>query len=331
MNATASLEGPTVCPDSDLLARVAEWPEFVSWKELTQPVLARLAREQGMDLATALLYVLLCRSPEHGPFIRRLDAIPSPSPAELPDPGFRILIAPGAFYRASPRCPGNGWLIRQEAARFGYPAGLIPVPPFAAPAECGRVICENLLPQQDQPIILVSLSKGGLDVAAALARPEARDAFAPVRAWVSMSGILCGTPLVGWLRQRPLRSLFLRCLFRLRGHSFAALPDLDRAPTGPAACLLQVPAHMRVFHVVGFPLRRHLSSPLMRRGYRRLSPLGPNDGVALLADTCGLPGRVYPVWGADHYLRQAGESLASLFARLLGYLTTESSPRGARP
>ena len=38
------------------------------------------------------------------------------------------------------------------------------------------------------------------------------------------------------------------------------------------------------------------------------------------ADVCQLPGFVYPVWGADHYLRPAGVDIRGLAARILHYL-----------
>jgi hypothetical protein len=71
----AALEGLGHLPDDErrLLAEVAEWPEHRCWAELTQPVLARLTAERGIDFATTLLYDRLRRSEQHGPFIRRVD------------------------------------------------------------------------------------------------------------------------------------------------------------------------------------------------------------------------------------------------------------------
>jgi hypothetical protein len=61
---------------------------------------------------------------------------------------------------------------------------------------------------------------------------------------------------------------------------------------------------MRVIHVVGFPLTRHLSDALAVRGSARTAAWGPTDGGAfLLGDVSRLPGQIYPVWGCDHYLR----------------------------
>ena len=51
-----------------------------------------------------------------------------------------------------------------------------------------------------------------------------------------------------------------------------------------------------------------------------MSPLGPSDGTILLEDVFALPGRVYPVWGADHYLQPAGRDMSKLVANILSYL-----------
>ena len=49
------------------------------------------------------------------------------------------------------------------------------------------------------------------------------------------------------------------------------------------------------------------SMGIARRNHRLLAPLGPNDGGGvLLADACRWPGALYPVWGADHFMRPPG-------------------------
>jgi len=92
---------------------------------------------------------------------------------------------------------------------------------------------------------------------------------------------------------------------------------LDRRAGGPLDFPLLLPAHLRVVHIVGFPLACHLTSRLARRSYRRLAPLGPNDGGGiLLGDVTRLPGLIYPVWGADHYMRPAWD-VCSLIGRIV--------------
>ena len=71
-----------------------------------------------------------------------------------------------------------------------------------------------------------------------------------------------------------------------------------------------------VIHLLGFPLRQHLSNAIASRCHRQLARFGPNDGAMLLAEACALPGLIYPVWGADHYLRPEDRAEAVLIAIL---------------
>ena len=101
---------------------------------------------------------------------------------------------------------------------------------------------------------------------------------------------------------------------------------MERGPAGLLDGTLQVPDHIQVVHLFGFPLAEHLSRPLAQRGFHRIASLGPNDGGSnLLSDLIGLPGLTYPVWGADHYLRPNWD-IGSLIRRLFHYLLR--SPAG---
>ncbi len=93
--------------ERDLLARAAGWPGCACLAEATHAALARLASEQGMDFATALLYDRLCRSDQHGPFIHRINELLSQpregeAPAEPKQMDVLLAVAPGAYYRELP-------------------------------------------------------------------------------------------------------------------------------------------------------------------------------------------------------------------------------------
>jgi hypothetical protein len=174
------------------------------------------------------------------------------------------------------------------------------LPNLAPLRQNARQICGWLRRCSAERVILVSLSKGSADVKAALAEPDAGSAFAQVVAWVNVSGALDGSPLVDWFLAGSLRSHWTRFLLWIRRHDAAAIRELAHRPGIP----VMLPAHMRLIHVVGFPERKNLSSAFALRCHRRLEDLGPNDGAGLLlADALSWPGVVYPVWGADHYLR----------------------------
>jgi hypothetical protein len=165
------------------------------------------------------------------------------------------------------------------------------------------VILDWLGTRRDRRITLVSLSKGAADVKRALALSSSSSAFANVSAWVSFSGMAQGTPLIEWLHRRPLRWWGVRVWLWWYGHDARALDELRRGANSALTAWPTLPAHLRIVHICGFPLRRHLAHAWAPRGYERLAALGPNDGGGiLLADCATWPGIVCPIWGADHYL-----------------------------
>jgi hypothetical protein len=309
--------------ERELLARSAHCSDVVSCDELTVELLQQLAARQGIDCATAWLYKQVRQSPIHGPFIERLETQPRTfgSPPPLPA---TLVIVPGAFYVEFPHTGADGQLLREEAARFGCRSELVPLPSFGSLADNARILCEWLSARPEEPVLLASLSKGGADVKTALARPEAADAFRNVICWINLSGLLQGTPLVDWLFASTLRTWWFRLLFWLRGYNFRIIPELARGSNTPLSFELRLPPHLKAIHVVGFPLVPHLSNPLARRCFRRAQHLGPNDGAGIiLADAARLPGLVYPVWGADHYLRPTGLDVREIARRIFQYLSDE--------
>jgi hypothetical protein len=305
-----------------LLERAARWPGLPSCADLTAEAVQQVAAREGTDFATALLYDRVRRSPDHGPFIERVEAREGPTgPPRVPA---TVVIVPGAFYREYPRTGGNGWRVREEAKPLGFATDLVPTLSFGRLRTNARILCDWLKRDRRENLVLVSLSKGGADVKIALAEPDAGEAFRNVAFWVNLSGMLNGTPLVGWLFSRRLRVLWFRLLLGWRRYDFSVIPELARGPGTPLDGDLRLPAHLRAIHVAGFPLARHLTSGLARRCYRRVQALGPSDGAGiLLADVCRLPGLVYPVWGADHYLRPDGRDVRAIARKLLLHVRDE--------
>jgi hypothetical protein len=297
-----------------LFERAAAWPEHQSWTELTEAELRQLALSHGHDFAVALLYDRLRRSTEHGPFIRSVESLEH----SWPRPRAHLAIVPGAFYHERPETGADGRRLVALAARLGCRAECIPVASFGSVGENAGILQNWLIERRQQRFVLVSLSKGSLDVRAALRPPEAQRTFGNVIAWVNLSGLFQGTELVAWLKRRPWRSMLVWIYCWWRSYRWSILAELQRCPGRVAA--LPLPEQIPLVHVLGFPLCRHLSSPLARRAFARLTPLGPNDGGGnLLADALGWPGVIFPVWGADHYLRPNWD-VDDLLARLLGHL-----------
>jgi hypothetical protein len=284
--------------DGSLIARAG--PALADG-DLSDDRVAALAAGEGIDFATAALYHRVRTDSRRARFISRIESGDALSPPPEPP---RVVVMPGAFAREYPHTGADGSRVFELSAQLGWPAERVEVPSLSPMAENAAVLARVLARDRARPTIVVSLSKGGADVRAALQRPDAIDEWRGVRAWVSLSGIVTGTPLVEWLRARPLRCTGVRLLLRLRRQRFAVLDELRRGPGAPLDGPFAAPPGLRIVHVAAFPLQKYLGDAWARRGHARLAPLGPNDGGGiLLTDVARLPGDVYPVWGTDHYLR----------------------------
>ena len=308
--------------DQEILGRASCCPDLPNLVDCTEEALRDLSAREGIDFATALLYDRLRRSTDHQPFIDRLETLMT-STDPMPRLDARVVIVPGAFYKMYPRSGADGRVMREAAARFGIDTEIVPLPDFSSLGENARLICTWLSAHADdgRPIVLISLSKGGGDIKCALARDDAAQAFRHVAMWINLSGILDGTPLVTWLLADTWRSRWTRWYLKRRGYSdLSILRGLHRGNGSLLSGALNLPAHMRAIHVVGFPLSMHATNALARRNRVRLTPYGPNDGAGIiLADACRWPGRLYPLWSADHYLRAKDRALPRVSAALLRY------------
>ena len=309
-SAALAAEGESPVPDNVR----AVYPHL-RCADLTHEVLAGLSERHGIDFATAFFYDRVCRSSEHAEFIRQVDAI-EPNLTALPRVPGMLLVAPAAFWKEYPQFGGDGRLVRRVAGLFGMETGVAPVPSTASVMRAAEIIADTLRSSDDGEVVLASLSKGGADVRVAMQRwPElARK----VRVWLQIAGLLHGTPVVNGLLSG---SWWRRGLVRGYLAHTRADPQFLRELTWGDSSLLSgcavAPPGVRVINVVGFPMARHLRGNVAKR-HARMASLGPNDGSTLLRDAVVEGGLLYPLWGADHYMRVPG--IERLLHRLFVYL-----------
>lgn len=260
-----------------------------------------IVAERGLDFATALLYDRVRTSAEYS---REFDAIDRQCAApNTSAPAVRVAIVPGFLYREYPSSGADGRMLIEAARRIGWECDVIPVGSTGRLRNNGEMILQWLREHDDgRPFVLASISKGGSDIAAALKHPEREDAFRNVVGWVNVCGIVRGSQAVDRTLARWWQNVGFRLFFAARRWDFGAVRDL-RQMGGPLEEAFEAPATMRIVHAVGFPLAAHFTHPRLRSFHRLLGDLGPNDGAIVLTDLLQTPGVVYPVWGADHYLR----------------------------
>src|SRR5262249_38527655 len=150
-----------------------------------------------------------------------------------------VAIAPAALYREYRKSGADGKRLRDAAEAMGLRAATIPLEPTGSLDVNARILASWLRACAHDNIVLASLSKGSADVKKALALDP--DAFANVSAWVSVGGLLEGTPLARWLLSNERFPLAFRSVNRLAGVSFRFLAELERREGGPLDFPLRVP------------------------------------------------------------------------------------------
>jgi hypothetical protein len=310
--------------ETSLLQRAMDWPDQATLESLTAGTLQQIVKSEGIDFATALLFDRFQKSPRHADFIRRINSLrrsSSPTPGAIKA---KVVIVPGALYVERPDIGGDGRLVREVAASFGWSSELMPLASVGSVTENARRICDWLARHSAEKIILVSLSKGGPEVKVALTAPDAPLLFRNVVAWINVCGPLNGSRMANWILSSRLRTRLFRLQYHLQRRDFRFITDLRHGANAPLNFPLPLPSGMKLMSLVGFPLRQNLTTPFSRFYHRTLAADGPNDGTILLSDLHEWPGNIYPAWGMDHFFRPEPEARSLIVAMFL-YLTEELS------
>ena len=187
--------------------------------DCTPAKILQLAQASGLDFATALLYDRVLRHPAHANFFLQVQISPESTSSDLP----LIGVVPGAFYRQHKNTGADGSRVAEIFKSMGCPVECLPLESFGSLSRNAALIAHWLAKRRDQRIVLVSLSKGSADMKTALCLPDAPNLFRNVRAWISLSGLPLGTPLVAWLRNQRFRKWGVRLLLRFRGQRYSVV------------------------------------------------------------------------------------------------------------
>jgi hypothetical protein len=283
--------------------------------KINEAILHDLNSRLGTDIATAVLYVHFeSRVPYHA--VQQIGNTADLRP-------LLVAVVPGAFYREHPEVGADGRELLELSEQQPWDCERIPTESLGTPLTNAEIINSFLSrAAQSHRVILVSLSKGTTD--AGVAQTQRPDLFQKLAAWVSVSGVGCGTMMADWLLDKWYLRPILRFMLWRHGADQQAVSSLryNAAQTFKAATdETQSP----IVHIAGFPLQKHLSCRRARLWHRRFRTYGPNDSVVLLQDLLRLPGIVIPVWGTDHYLR-AGINAAERVTQLIAMLDGNSEP-----
>ncbi len=270
--------------------------------------LRELAKEHGNDLAAAVFNECVRQTEPHSSFIRNIDTmnIDAPLNNKKREP-IQLVLVPALGYKKYRFAGGDGGMVTEVASMLGMTTTLVQTSCRATIKENSRIVAETLdnLPHQG-PIIIASISKAALEVRRLFDVHPDLVREKRVVAWLSICGMPNGASVV-----ERLRDYFNVPLFRLSA-MLAGMPiELVRQMCRDHEMWhrgLKIPNDILVINVVAIPLLWHMQRSGIIRRYHLIGDWGPNDGAVLIGDSPALPGLIYPVWGADHYMRVPGTS-----------------------
>ena len=298
--------------DEVLLAKQAR----LLLEKYTNPIqyddLLRVSSQHGIDMASRCYYESLLKS-EHGVFKAFIDQHENEGTINTENRrhhGIKILIVPGMFYKEHPEVGADGRLVVSIAKQCGFDVEVIPIESKGSISTNVDIINHKVHQETASMIWFVSLSKGSSEVRHYLQSCHVSSA---VKGWLNIAGINNGSPHAYRKLSTPLRRIAYTVISKLMNVDYQVLRELN--PKHEMWAMRQWDKRIDLIHVVPIPLRSHLQ-PMLRRRYEKLVEYGPNDGIVPVLDVGSMPGKIYPVWGVDHFMRtpHIGELLYKFFS-----------------
>jgi hypothetical protein len=303
----------------------------------SQEMLTAVTREYSPDVATLLLIETLSATSKSQDLRRRFDTelayvrrvgIERARP-DIPE-NLLVLLVPGWFYITHGNETGADFKSqRQTFERMGVANQLVALDENGTVEHNARIVASVIrqASRMNCQILLVSASKSGAEVAQALGRELSHNESASVVGWVSIGGVVRGSPIADRVL-KPDLCWFTELKFGLEGFDLEGAKSMRTDRAGRAFEDLSFPAHVRIVSFLPTPL----SGNITKRGgfgYACMRVLGPNDGMALLADELIPTGTPFLAVGVDHFLEDADRDLwtAAMFRVLMKSLKPELAMR----
>ncbi len=222
--------------------------------------------------------------------------------------GYRIVFVPGWLYQSKPWTGADFAGPRAILDRLGADHHLIEVLDNGPIEFNARLVASALLPllEDGKPVIIISGSKGGPEVAVALGQLLTPEQSQPIRAWINICGALNGSPLANIWTTWP-SSWVSNALFQLRG--WGGLNGLRSMRTEHSLLRnqgLDIPSSILVVNYVGVPVSGTIIEKEFEKRftYSQLRAYGPNDGLVLVPDEVASDGITVIELGRGHFLSE---------------------------
>ncbi|HEX6564254.1 MAG TPA: hypothetical protein VF020_08220 [Chthoniobacterales bacterium] len=303
-----SLAGSWKTPGLD--HQITEIDERYRAAPLDPQTLKAISRSASPDFAALFLIKQLLSSPRNLKFqtdylaeTKRIKSdLKRNKWSEIVAPALRryeVLFAPGFHYLTDRSSGADFASQRQFFHELGISVQLIRTEEDGTVEENAAIIAANIRVLSGAKVILVSTSKAGPEVALALGKILAPEETTPVEAWISVGGLIRGTPLADYATTWP-QSWIVRLMFLYSHTGFQGIPGLTTTASQARVERIRIPAGIMTVEYIAVPLSGDIYGSVRSR-YVRLRKDGPNDGLTLLADEL-LPNGIAVIEpGIDHF------------------------------
>lgn len=221
---------------------------------------------------------------------------------------YRVVFVPGWLYRSKPWTGADFAGPRTILDRMGMDHHFIPLLDNGPIEDNARLIAQGLLPllQDGKPVIVVSGSKGGPEVALALGQLLTAEQSQSIKAWVNICGALQGSPLADQWTNWP-NSWLTSLIFHTRGWGgLAGLESMRIERSRRRSAQLAIPEHITIVNYVGIPVSGTIFEKEFEKRftYTHLRRHGPNDGLVLLPDKVASRSITVTELGRGHFLSE---------------------------
>lgn len=290
-------------PTSDLVTKLfADYQD----KPLNTTTLADIAANNSMDVATLYFLQRAYQDKQNkqaqDQYLKNLDNLSGDNYNEqlVPLKDFYVAFVPGLDYNDTTN-GGNFARQRRLLTASGIQNELILTDDWGLSDDNASVVANRLreLSKTHEKIIIVSASKGGLETAIALGKILKAEETKSIKAWVSVGGILNGSPVADtylcwpkcWVAEIGLMTI---------GQKISLVQDVSYKKRAAEFTAFNFPANIKRVHFVGAPLATQVHKRI-KGNYCSIKQFGPNDGITPLADEVSPDGIIISELGFDHY------------------------------
>lgn len=286
--------------------------EFAAFddQKLDNALVSKIAQTYSLDAATLYTLNRIYRREKNKAgqtaYLAYLDKIKSSQiPQEIEQLKSKyLLFVPGLAYKEDTTTGADFARQRRLLTGLGIENKLIETSEYGLSDDNARIIAAEIreASKTHSDIVVVSASKGSLETAIAIGQTMTPAELQNVSDWISVGGILNGSPIADQYLKAPKCWLAEISLWA-KGHTIELVRDISHSRRSKDFANYQFPSHINIIHFVGAPLTSQVHRRIKNRYCSMQKAFGPNDGLTTIPDEITEHGTVISELGLDHYFK----------------------------